>query len=164
MNHLEYPIRKAQLLKGYEIKEQIRDKLIEEYISEYIKEQLDLITSNIIKKTISPNEYKIYIDITEKKRIDENNRFMNKIKETQKYIHNFIDLKSFNSSLESSIRQQMSKLDGNMYRTEISITQENYLDIKIIICDTLKTRFPDTTIQLDPILRNYIFIDWSSDN
>jgi ATP-dependent Lon protease len=68
MNHLEYPITKAQLLKGYEIKEQIRDKLKKEYIEKYLKEQLDFITSNIIKKTFSsPNEYKTFIDIIEKK-------------------------------------------------------------------------------------------------
>ena len=160
MNHLEYPITKAQILKGYELKDQIRDKLKKEYIENYIKEQLDLITSNIMKQTISPSEYTAIIDINEKKRIDEKNRIMDRIKETQKYIYRFSDINSFISLLVPSIKKQMSTLEGNIYCTEITTTKKEYEEIKITIYTILQTRFPDILIQIDP-LKEYILIDWS---
>jgi hypothetical protein len=112
------------------------------------------------KKTIGPDGCKTCIDNAEKRRIDGNNQFMNRLKETQKYIYNFIDLQSFNASLQCSMRQQMSVLEENMCHTENTVTQQQYEEIKITIYMILQTRFPDILIQTDP-LKSYILIDWS---
>jgi 2,3-bisphosphoglycerate-independent phosphoglycerate mutase len=49
---LEYPITKKDLHKGFNIKKQIAEKEKKEFLDKYVKDQLDVITIEILKKTI----------------------------------------------------------------------------------------------------------------
>lgn len=160
MDKITYPITKSQLQKGFEIKDSIRKKLVAEFVDAYIDNQIFIIASNMIKQTISPEEYAILSG--ERTMVDNQSkeRCMYSIRPKQQYKYVYPRLDQFVSDIRDYLNTKYKKIFAETYDAGSTIPKEQYDYIKTIIFNNLQSKFPDLSILTDP-LKEYILIDWN---
>ena len=153
---LKYPITKEQLLKGYIIKAELfhQDKKMKMDI--YTDEKVDSISSLIIEKTIDKEMYDDYICeyryvYSEGEEDEDGNWTPGKKRLVYK-----------SEQLKEVIKEEILKKQQLTYHFD-KMFSFNYMvddEVKNIILQKLKEKFPDTRIEMGP-LKNYLFIDWN---
>jgi len=177
ISKIVYPIKKEQLQMFFNLRKELIEKEKKDKIDKYIKGKIDHISSLIISNTIREFEYNELISATKvvydyieddetgetvegPKRIvskteDEIKIIKDKIKNRQQVIYKFES--DFNRQLpdKTKNRQQFNyKFEND---TNGQLPDES---VKMGIINALIERFPDCSIQIDPI-KTYLFIDWN---
>ena len=177
ISKIVYPIKKEQLQMFFNIRKELIEKEKKERIDKYIKEKIDHISSLIINNTINEFEYNELISTTKvvydyieddetgegvdgPKRIvskteDEIKTIKNKIKNRQYLIYKFESDYNRQNPDKTKNREQVNYKFGN--DPNVQLPDET---VKIGIMNALIERFPDCSIQIDPI-KSYLFIDWN---
>jgi hypothetical protein len=176
ISKIVYPIKKEQLQMFFNLRKELIEKEKKDKIDKYIKEKIDHISSLIINNTINEFEYNELISTTkvvydyiededtgetveESKRIvskteNEIKIIKDKIKNRQQVIYKFES--DYNRQLpDKTKRQQVNYKFENDPNGQLPDES-----VKMSIMNALIERFPDCSIQIDPI-KTYLFIDWN---
>ena len=155
ISKIVYPIKKEQLQMFFNIRKELIEKEKKDKIDKYIKEKIEHISSLIISNTIREFEY-------------------NELISTTKAVYDLIEdddtgetveqPKRIISKTEDEIKIMKDKIKN---RQQVIYKFENDRNkqlpdesIKMGIMNGLVERFPDCSIQIDPI-KSYLFIDWN---
>jgi hypothetical protein len=148
-------IKKEQLQMFFNLRKELIEKEKKDKIDKYIKEKIDHISSLIISNTIREFEYNELISAT-------------------KVVYDYIEddetgetvegPKRIVSKTENEIKIIKDKIKNRqqvIYKFESDYNRQLPNEsIKIGIMNALIERFPDCSIQIDPI-KTYLFIDWN---
>jgi hypothetical protein len=155
ISKIVYPIKKEQLQMFFNLRKELIEKEKKDKIDKYIKEKIDHISSLIISNTIREFEYNELISAT-------------------KVVYDYIEddetgetvegPKRIVSKTENEIKIIKDKIKNRqqvIYKFESDYNRQLPNEsIKIGIMNALIERFPDCSIQIDPI-KTYLFIDWN---
>ena len=141
ISFLTFPISKAQLKNGYVIKAEIDNKNKLAYFDSYTKKAIDDITLQIIAKSPSA----IY-ETGDAACLTLSYFFKPKNDEKFKTLLDELNFMIYHDS-------------PTLYYNATTITETELDTIKDNIRKGLLERFPDTSIQLDP-LKTYLYISW----
>lgn len=155
ISKIVYPIKKEQLQMFFNIRKELIEKEKKDKIDKYIKDKIDHISSLIINNTINEFEY-------------------NELISTTKVVYDYIEddetgegvdgPKRIVSKSEDEIKTIKNKIKNRQYliykfESDFNKQSPNEL-VKMGIMNGLIERFPDCSIQIDPI-KSYLFIDWN---
>lgn len=155
ISKIVYPIKKEQLQMFFNLRKELIEKEKKDKIDKYIKEKIDHISSLIISNTIREFEYNELISAT-------------------KVVYDYIEddetgetvegPKRIVSKTEDEIKIIKDKIKNRqqvIYKFESDFNRQLPNEsIKMGIMNALIERFPDCSIQIDPI-KTYLFIDWN---
>jgi hypothetical protein len=155
ISKIVYPIKKEQLQMFFNLRKELIEKEKKDKIDKYIKEKIDHISSLIISNTIREFEYNELISVT-------------------KVVYDYIEddetgetvegPKRIVSKTENEIKIIKDKIKNRqqvIYKFESDFNRQLPNEsVKMGIMNALIERFPDCSIQIDPI-KTYLFIDWN---
>ena len=141
ISFLTFPISKAQLKNGYIIKAEVDEKNKQAYFESYTKKVIDDITLQIIAK--SPSSIGMVGDAD-----CLSLSYFFKPKKDEKF-----------KTLLDELNFLIYHDSPTLYYNPTTITEAELDTIKDNIRKGLLERFPDTSIQLDP-LKTYLYICW----
>jgi len=151
---MNFPITKEQLQKGFELKNNININEKKLFIEQYIKDILEMVSIQIIKKTVDEYTY-----------INNNNFNINEIQKF-KFDLNFGNINGIFRNEMNNFWNKNYDYNYNIYNCNTHIPifypilEDEITDIKMKILEGLKERFPDCSIEIDS-LQTYILIDWN---
>ena len=155
ISKIVYPIKKEQLQMFFNLRKELIEKEKKDKIDKYIKEKIDHISSLIISNTIREFEY-------------------NELISTTKVIYDYIEDDETGETVEGP-KRIVSKTENEIKIIKDKIKNRQQLiykfendrnkqlpdeSVKMSIMNGLLERFPDCSIQIDPI-KSYLFIDWN---
>jgi hypothetical protein len=155
ISKIVYPIKKEQLQMFFNLRKELIEKEKKDKIDKYIKEKIDHISSLIISNTIREFEYNELISAT-------------------KVVYDYIEDEETGETVEGPkrivskteneikiIKDKIKNRQQVIYKFESDYNRQLPNEsIKIGIMNALIERFPDCSIQIDPI-KTYLFIDWN---
>jgi hypothetical protein len=155
ISKIVYPIKKEQLQMFFNLRKELIEKENKDKIDKYIKEKIDHISSLIISNTIREFEYNELISAT-------------------KVVYDYIEDEETGETVEGPkrivskteneikiIKDKIKNRQQVIYKFESDYNRQLPNEsIKMGIMNALIERFPDCSIQIDPI-KTYLFIDWN---